>query len=316
MDNIALTAQDVADMLKIAKNTVYELIKRDELNSYKVGRKVRFTLSDVEAYIARSKCIQPAIPVDEIDKSEEPPFHPNPKSTGKDFIICGQDLMLDVLSSHIEKHPQGVRALRSYIGSYNSLVALYHGTVQVATAHLWDGDTGEYNVPFVRRLLPGIPTVIIHLTCRVQGFYVAQGNPKSIKTWSDLIRPDITMINREKGSGSRILLDEHFRLLGINGNTINGYHRESQSHFAVASTVGRGGADVALGQEKVAKQVKSVDFIPLQTERYDLVIKREDFDSPAVQAILAILNSEEFKLEFEGIEGYDISEMGKIIAEI
>jgi len=193
---------------------------------------------------------------------------------------------------------------------------LYHGTVQIATAHLWDGDTGEYNIPFVRRLLPGIPTVIIHLTCRVQGFYVAKGNPKNIKTWCDLIKPGVTMINREKGSGSRILLDEHFRLLGIDGNTINGYNRESQSHFAVASTVGRGGADVALGQEKVSKQVKSVDFIPLQTERYDLVIRKEDFDSPAVRAILDILNSEEFKLEFEGIEGYDTREMGKVITEI
>jgi len=315
-NNIALTAQDVADMLKIAKNTVYELIKRDELNSYKVGRKVRFTLSDVEDYIARSKCIQEFLPLAEIAQPDEALIQVSPKFTGKDFIICGQDLMLDVLSSHIEKHPLGVRALRSYIGSYNSLVALYHGTVQIATAHLWDGDTGEYNIPFVRRLLPGIPTVIIHLTCRVQGFYVAKGNPKNIKTWCDLIKPGVTMINREKGSGSRILLDEHFRLLGIDGNTINGYNRESQSHFAVASAVGRGGADVALGQEKVSKQVKSVDFIPLQTERYDLVIRKEDFDSPAVRAILDILNSEEFKLEFEGIEGYDTREMGKVITEI
>lgn len=314
--NTALTAQDVADILKIAKNTVYELIKRGELNSYKVGRKVRFTLSDVEEYIARSKCIQKPLSGELIQPTPLPQSSPNSLLSGSDFIICGQDLMLDVLSSHIEKQAPGTRTLRSYIGSYNSLVALYQGHVQVATAHLWDGDTGAYNIPFVRRLLPGIPTVIIHLTCRVQGFYVAKGNPKNVHTWADLTQPGLTIINREKGSGSRILLDEQLRLLSINGSSINGYLRESQSHFAVASTVGRGGADVAVGQEKVANQVKGVDFIPLQTERYELVIKKDSLNTAPIQTVLEILRSEEFRLEFEGIEGYDIAEMGNIIAEI
>lgn len=314
--NTALTAQDVADILKIAKNTVYELIKRGELNSYKVGRKVRFTLSDVEEYIANSKCIQKPLSGKIVNSKHSPLTAPAPMIAGNDFIICGQDLMLDVLSSQIEKLSPATRTLRSYIGSYNSLVALYQGHVQVATAHLWDGDTGDYNIPYVRRLLPGIATVIIHLTSRIQGFYVPKGNPKQIYTWSDLSRPDLSIINREKGSGSRILLDENLRLLGLSGQSINGYRRESQSHFAVASTVGRGGADVGVGQEKVANQVKGVDFIPLQKERYELVIKKDDFNSSPVQTILEILRSEEFRLEFEGINGYYIEEMGNIIAEI
>ncbi len=315
-NNTALTAQDVADILKIAKNTVYELIKRGELNSYKVGRKVRFTLSDVEEYIARSKSIQKPLIGSVVTPSQPPLNNTNPTVSVNDFIICGQDLMLDVLSSHIEKLAPSTRTLRSYIGSYNSLVALYQGHVQVATAHLWDGDTGDYNLPYVRRLLPGIPTIIIHLTARIQGFYVAKGNPKNIHTWADLSQPDLTIINREKGSGSRILLDEHLRLLGINSASINGYQRESQSHFAVASTVGRGGADVAVGQEKVASQIKDIDFIPLQKERYELVIKKEDYHSAPVQTIIKILRSEEFRQEFEGIDGYYIEEMGNIIAEI
>lgn len=315
-NNTALTAQDVADILKIAKNTVYELIKRGELNSYKVGRKVRFTLSDVEEYIASSKSIQKPLAETVVNPSQSSLIQTNTTFSGNDFIICGQDLMLDVLSSYVEKQAPGTRTLRSYIGSYNSLVALYQGNVQVATAHLWDGDTGDYNLPYVRRLLPGIPTIIIHLTARIQGFYVAKGNPKNIHTWADLSQPDLTIINREKGSGSRILLDEHLRLLGINSASINGYLRESQSHFAVASTVGRGGADVAVGQEKVASQIKDIDFIPLQKERYELVIKKEAFNSVPVQTIINILRSEEFRLEFEGIDGYYIEEMGNIIAEI
>lgn len=315
-NNQALTAQDVADILKIAKNTVYELIKRGELNSYKVGRKVRFTQADIDEYISRSKSIQPAPEVAETVPMTSKESHDFTAATPTgDFIICGQDLMLDVLSSQVE-HFQGIRTLRSYIGSYNALVNLYQGNIQVATAHLWDGDTDTYNLPYVRRLLPGIPTVIINLAYRMQGLYVKKGNPKKISGWQDFARPDLTMINREKGAGSRILLDEHLRLLGIDGQKISGYQRESQSHFAVASIVSRGGADLAVGQEKVALQMKNIDFIPLQKERYDLVIKKADLQAPAIKAILEIIQSDEYRMEFEGIAGYDISEMGKVMAEL
>ncbi len=315
-EEAALTAQDVADILKIAKNTVYELIKRNEINSYKVGRKVRFTYTDVTDYISRSKNIQPVEPL----KTKELPIsssdvEPQPWFSGKEFVICGQDLMLDILSNYIERRIRGVSPLRSYIGSYSSLVALYHGNVQVATSHLWCGDTGQYNIPYVKRLLPGIPAVIIHLACRMQGFYVTKGNPKNITAWDDLRRSDITIINREKGAGSRVLLDEHLRLLGINGNSIKGYARESQSHLTAASTVGRGGADVAIGTEKIASQVNSIDFFPLQNERYELVIKKEDMQKYQMQTMIEILSSQEFKEEFRAIGGYDTSEMGHIIAE-
>lgn len=313
-NNTALTTQEVADMLKVAKNTVYELIKRGEINSYKVGRKVRFTQSDVEAYISRSKSIKPAAPR-ENEGFNYTDLQSRPETKNKGFVICGQDLMLDVLSNYMQRHPRGVPALRAYSGSYSNLISLYQGDIQVASSHLWDGDTGVYNVPYVKRLLPGIPAVIIHLTYRMQGFYVAKGNPKNIKTWSDLKRPGITLINREKGAGSRVLLDEHLRLLGIYGSSINGYNRETQSHLTVASTVARGGADVAVGNEKIARQVEGIDFIPLQEERYELVVRKEDMETPPIQAMLEILNSDEFRIEFQDIGGYDISEMGRIVAE-
>ncbi len=175
MDNKALTTQEVADMLKIAKNTVYELVKRGELNSYKIGKKLRYSIEDVENYIEQSKTIKPLNNTSQYRSDENKTF--NSSSTDNSFVICGQDLMLDILSNYIERHEKGVRALRSYIGSYDSLIQLYHGKVNVATCHMWDGDSGQYNVPFVRRLLPGIPAVIIHLTYRMQGFYVAKGNP-------------------------------------------------------------------------------------------------------------------------------------------
>lgn len=318
-DHSALTPQEVADILKITKNTVYELIKRGELNAYRVGKKLRIDMSDVEAYKNKTKKPNRNSASDSDDASMSSlisnplSYEEIPQSSG--FVICGQDAMLDILSRYLELHPLGLRALRSYIGSYNGLYALYQGKVQLATAHLWDGDTGQYNVPYVRRMLPGVPAVIIHLACRMQGFYVAKNNHKGIKGWEDLKRSDITIVNREKGSGTRVLLDEHLRKLGIPAKRIKGYERECTSHLAVASTVARGGADLGIGNEKTSLQVKGIDFLPLQTERYELVIKKEDMDKPPFEVVLKILRSSEFRTELEGIGGYDLKETGKIIAE-
>jgi len=314
-DNLTLTPQEVADILKIAKNTVYELIKRGELNSYRVGRKVRVDAKDVEDYKSRGRSIKANVQSSlSMDKTNPLLHEEYTRSNG--FVICGQDIMLDILSRYLQLHPDGVQALRSYVGSYNGLYELYQDNVQMATAHLWDGDTGQYNIPFVRRMLPGIPAVIVHLACRLQGFYVPKGNPKGITGWEDLKRKDLTIINREKGSGTRVLLDEHLRKLEIPAANIKGYYRESTSHLAIASTVARGGADIGIGNEKSGLQVKNIDFIPLQTERYELVIKKQDIEKAPFQAVLEILRSEEFKLELEGIGGYDLTELGKVVAEI
>jgi putative molybdopterin biosynthesis protein len=308
-DNTVLTPQEVADILKIAKNTVYELIKRGELNAYKVGKKVRVDLQDLEDY--KNKTKKPA------RQSAEPKtvYSETIISKSRGFIISGQDILLDVLVRHLNDQPYNLETLRSHEGSYNGLYALYQDRVQAATAHLWDSDTGEYNVPYVRRMLPGIPTVIIRLAGRTQGFYVPRGNPLGISTWEDLKRPDLTIVNREKGSGVRVLLDEHLKKLGIFGKMIKGYENECASHLAVASAVARGEADLGIGNEKASLQVNEIDFIPLQPEKYDLVFKKENLNEPPFKAVLEILRSRAFKQELEGIGGYDLTETGKMVAE-
>lgn len=308
----ALSTQEVADMLHVSKSTIYDLIKKGEITSYKVGRKVRFTENDVQDYISRSKKGQSAIHPSSNNISGFSLLGIEKKQDG--FIICGQDLILDILSNYMRLH--NIPALRAYIGSYDSLISLYKNKINVASAHLWDSDTNQYNVPYVKRMLPGVPTVIIHLTCRMQGLYVAKGNPKGITTWADFGRDDITMINREHGAGSRVLLDENLKLLGIYGSSIRGYKKENQSHLAVASAVSSGEADVAVGSEKIARQVDNIDFIPLKKERYDLVVKKEDFQTFEIQTMLNIIRSTAFKNEFANIGGYDTSDMGKIVAEI
>lgn len=317
-DDSTLTPIEVAEILKITKNTVYELVKRGELNGYKVGNKLRIDMKDVEEYkrSSRNNKISNNLGLNNKIKPSNVTNNPTIDAAHNGgFIISGQDIMLDILARHLEKNFKDFHPLRSYEGSYNGLYALYQEKVQVATSHLWDGDTGEYNVPYVKRMVPGVPTVIIHLAKRKQGFYIRKGNPKKINGWEALSRSDISIINREKGSGTRVLLDEQLRKRGISSSSIKGYHKECSSHLGIASAVARGDADIGLGNEKSGLQVTDIEFIPLQQERYEMIIKKEDFHKPNFQAIIKVINSEDFKRELEGIGGYDLSDMGNIVGE-
>lgn len=307
--NVLHTPEEVAKILKISRFTVYELIKRGDLHAYRIGRSMRIEDEDIENYKRKSRSSNITTP------PVAAPVH-NQQESLDSLIICGQDSVLDVLASHLGEKIRNTPCLRRYVGSIPGLISLYNGSANVATAHLWDGDNDEYNVPYVRRFLPGYRTLVINLAYRMEGFYVATDNPKKITDWSDLTRPDICFVNRERGAGARVLLDEKLRKLGIDSRNIKGYEKEEPSHLTVASCVARGEADVALGIEKAAMQVLNVDFIPLQKERYDLVILKNDMEKPQFQAILSILESSEFRKEIAGMGGYDVSQTGKIIAEI
>lgn len=310
----SLNAIEVAEILNITKNTVYELVKRGELPGYKVGKKLRIDRSDVDNYIESQKI---GYTNKAISKSKET-VQLNLESKidrSKDIIIAGQDQILDILSEYIKENIADVRVLRNQVGSYSNLYDLYNDRISLCSSHLWDGDKNEYNYEYVRRLLPGIPCVIINLAYRMQGFYVAKGNPYNISSWEDLINKKVSIINREKGSGTRILLDEKLRANNISSSNIKGYNIERNSHLSVASSIARGEGDVGIGIEKIALQVKGIDFIPMQEERYDIVIKKSDLASPIYKAIVDIIKSKEFKDEIDGLSGYDIRDIGRVIAE-
>lgn len=310
-EEVSYTPEEVANILKISKYTVYELIKRDELAAFHIGRKVRVDAADIEAYKRNSKNITP------FTASATPPTSSSPGfPLDEGLIICGQDMTLDILTRHLERRFPQIRFLRQYIGSIDGLMALYRGMANVVTAHLWDSDTNEYNTPYVRRMLPGHRALIINMVYRTEGFYVAKGNPKKIFTWTDLARPDLRFVNRERGSGARVLLDEQLRIQDIAHQSVNGYGNEETSHIAVASKIARGEADVGLGIEKAAQQVNNLDFVPLQIERYDLVIRKEDIDKPYFQALMSILKSGAFRNEIVGIGSYDVTRMGEVMAEV
>lgn len=316
--NRPLSVQEVAELLDVSKNTIYDLIRRNELSSYRIGRKVRVDMRDIEAYKNRTRTDSTGRLIGTL---HTPPVSaavsPAPVSLsapGDDIIICGQDMLLDLLTQYLLRPPYNFRPLRSYIGSYNGLLDVYRGKATFTSVHLWDGAADEYNLPYVRYLLPGISCLLVNLAYRMQGFYVAKGNPKNIKAWEDLTRPDVVMLNREIGCGVRVLIDESLKLLGISPADIRGYDHCDASHLAVASAVSRGEADVAVGNQKSALQVDHIDFIPIKKERLDLVIPKSTPKAYS-DAVLEILASQSFRDEVRGIGGYDISQTGTVVAE-
>lgn len=311
--NKSLSTEEVARILHVSKSTIYALIKKGEIVSYKIGRKVRFTQEDVDAYIARSRHSQQvAAPVQKVNVQSSLLYGDTAQK--RPLIISGQDVILDILSNYL--HQYGIQALRAYVGSFESLLSLYQGNVQAATCHLWDSDTDSYNLPYIRRLMPGVHAVVVNLTYRMQGFYVKKGNPKGITSWKDLTRPDVFILNRRNGTGSRILLDEHLFQMGVSSGAVNGYGNEMSSHLTVATAIVEGQADVGIGTGRIIRQFPELDFIPVQRERYDLVIKKETYHSPEIQAMLQILRSREYQNDIFSIADNDYTDLGKIVGEV
>ena len=308
--NKSLSTQEVADILHVSKSTIYDLIRRGEIHSYKIGRKVRFTQDDVDAYIARSRHEHSTRPVKNID-THSTLLTPDPEDV-PELIISGQDVVLDILANYLQQ--EGVNTARTYLNSFEGLLSLYQDNIHVAACHLFDGY--DFNTSYVRSLMPGIPAVLVNVSYRTQGFYVQKGNPKNIKGWSDLGREDITVLNRRVGSSARILMDTQLKRLGIPASRVKGYGKIMKSHLTMAAAIAEGEADLAIGTERISRQIDNLDFIPLLEERFDFVIKKEMLASPGVQKLIEVLNMPVFRKEISRFSGNDYRDLGKIITEV
>lgn len=298
------TIEEVAQLLKVSKLTIYDLVKKGELPVFRVGRQMRVDRADLQFYIQKGKT-----------KAIPPSFvaEPAPSIKRKKLILSGQDVVLDLLGKYIEKNTS-TKVLRSHEGSFNGVMSLYNGECDIASLHLYDGDTEDYNTPYLKKIFVSHPYILFNLISRRAGFYVQKGNPLQIQSFEDFKTKSLRLINREKGSGARTLLDEQLRIHQIAPSLIEGYNEEERSHLDVASAVANGRADVGIGIEKTSKLVE-VDFIPLIRERFDIVLLKTPENQQLIEWVKEILNLEDFQAEVGRLGDYDVSQMGHILYE-
>src|SRR5208283_4072669 len=229
-------------------------------------------------------------------------------------IVCigSHDNTLDILANTIKKNYPRFSLSSAHVGSMGGLMALKRGEAHMSGTHLLDEQTGEYNIPYLKKVLPDRKIFLINLVYRQQGLLVKRGNPKGIKGFEDLARDDVTFMNRQSGSGTRLLLDKHLRELGIDSASIKGYEREEYTHMTVASAVLTGLADAGLAIDSSAKALQ-LDFIPVANERYDLAIPSEFMETEMIQIVLEIIRkNNEFRNVVESLGGYDTKDMGRV----
>jgi len=233
----------------------------------------------------------------------------------KTTVVCigSHDNALDVLGNFLKKRHPELSLSSAHVGSMGGLLALKRGEAHLAGTHLLDEETGEYNVSYIKKHLPGKKTVLVNLVYRTQGFIVPRGNPKGIKGFADLARKDVVFVNRQAGAGTRLLTDLYLKKLQIDPGAVNGYDHEEFTHMAVAAAVLSGAADTGLAVLSAA-QALDLDFVPVAQERYDLAIPQEFYDTPMLRALLAIIRDDkEFRDQITAMGGYDVSEMGKVL---
>ena len=239
-----------------------------------------------------------------------------PLSSVKNTIVVvgSHDNTLDILADQIRAGRSGLTLSSSHVGSMGGLMAIKKGVCHLAGSHLLDVEDGTYNISYLKKYLPDTKVRLVNLVFRDQGLIVPPGNPRAIKGIEDLGRDDITFINRQAGSGTRILLDFRLKQLGIDPSDVRGYLNEEFTHMSVAVAVLSGAVDVALGIYAAAKAL-NLDFIPVVTEQYDLIIPEVYFESENIRILLETINSGTFKKRVEALGGYSTKKTGKVIFE-
>ncbi len=238
------------------------------------------------------------------------------KALGNRLLAIGShDLTIDLLASLIKGKSAGAITISSSnVGSLGGLVAIEKGIAHFAGCHLLDTQTGDYNRSYIRRYVPQTPVTLVTLVHRWQGLMLAKGNPKGILRIADLTRSDVSFVNRQAGSGTRILLDYELQKSGVDPAAIFGYRNEEYTHMSVAMAVASGRADVGLGVLAAANAL-GLDFIPVTRERYDIVFPTPLLDDDRMRLLLEIIRSSQFLEQVLAMGGYEVEETGSIVAE-
>jgi putative molybdopterin biosynthesis protein len=230
-------------------------------------------------------------------------------------VVGSHDVTIDIIGDEIRRRGHDIRVSSGNVGSLGGIRALRKGDCHMAGSHLLDPESGQYNISYIEKYLKGVKVSVFHLVMRDQGLMIPAGNPKGIKGIEDLTRDDITLINRQAGSGTRVLFDYKLGQLGIKPESIVGYGHEEFTHMAVAVDVLSGAADCGMGIYAAAKALQ-LDFIPMEREQYDLIIPSSILNDPNIQVVLEIIKTQNFRERVTDLGGYDASKSGQFWMEV
>ena len=301
MSQEIMNTKEVAQYLGIHEKQVYALIKSKRIPSTRVTGKWVFPRKLIDEWV-------------ELDAKTglKQARQKSRKIEGALLASGSNDPILDMLQTYLRKSYPEFHIFSANTGSTDGLKALNMGYTDMAWSHLLDPKSGEYNIPFLPTYLPNIKPVVVNLFCRDLGFVTAPKNPLGIRGFEDLTRKGTRLINRQKGAGTRVLLDYHLKRLRISPSKITGYENEVYTHFEVGLSILSKEADVGIATIAVSKLL-GLSFTPITQESFDMLLDQPTFFEKGVQAFIEILNSKEFRNSIEGLGNYDFTRSGKIL---
>jgi excisionase family DNA binding protein len=301
MSEEMMSTKEVAKYLSIHEKQVYALIKSKKIPSTRVTGKWVFPKKLIDDWIDSSA------------KGGLEQARQKSKRIEGAFLASGSnDPILDMLHTYMRKSYPEFYIFSANIGSTDGLKALNMGYTDIAWSHLLDPKSGQYNIPFLSNYLPNVKPVVVNLFHRDLGFVVAHKNPLRIRGFEDLAKKEVRLINRQKGSGTRVLLDHHLKKMKISTSNINGYEREVYTHFEVGLSILSKEADVGIATVAICKLL-GLPFIPITQECFDMILDQSTFFEKGIQAFIEILNSQEFRNRIGGLGSYDFKDSGKIL---
>jgi len=296
-----MSTKQVAQYLGIHEKQVYALIKSKRIPSTRVTGKWVFPKKMIDTWIESSA-----------QKGFEQAKLKSKRIEGALLASGSNDPILDMLQTYMKKSYPEFYIFSANTGSTEGMKALNKGNTDIAWSHLYDPKSGEYNVPFLSAYLPDVKAVVVNMFYRDLGFLVAPKNPFHIKGFEDLTQKGVRFINRQKGAGTRVLLDHHLKKLRLSPAAIEGYDREVYTHFEVALSILSKEADVGIATIAVSKLL-GLPFVPITRESFDMILDQSTFFQKGVQALIEILNSKTFRDRVEGLGIYDFRNSGKIL---
>ena len=296
-----MNTKEVAQYLGIHEKQVYALIKSKRIPSTRVTGKWIFPRKLIDEWIELNT-----------QKGLGQAKEKSKRIEGALLASGSNDPILDMLQTYMRQSYPEFYIFSSNTGSTDGMKALNKGYTDLAWSHLFDPKSGVYNIPFLSTYLPDMKVVVVNLFYRDLGFLVAPKNPFHIRGFDDLTQKGVRFINRQKGSGTRVLLDHHLKKLRISSSAIEGYEREVYTHFEVGLSVLSKEADVGIGTIAVSKLL-GLRFVPITRESFDMLMDQSTFFKKGIQALIEVLNSREFRSRVEGLGSYDFKNSGKIL---